>query len=130
MNNLLVVDDSELIRSRLVEMLRGLPGVCRVDTADNLSQMLDYVLGCPPSLAILDMHLPDGNALNILAVLKRIAPDMQIVMLSNDASEFNRAKCLEAGANAFFDKSTEFESALAWAQRKATGQNSNPHASR
>jgi DNA-binding NarL/FixJ family response regulator len=126
MNKLLVVDDSELIRSRLVEMLRGLPGVDSVDTAENLSQTLDYVFDCPPALTILDLHLPDGNALQILEVLKRIAPAMQIVMLSNDANEFNRAKCLKAGADAFFDKSTEFESALAWAQRQAAGQTANP----
>lgn len=121
MKKLLIVDDSELIRSRLADMLRGRPGVDSVDAVGNLSQALDYMLDCPPDLAILDLHLPDGNALQILGVFKRIAPVMPIVILTNDAGEFNRTRCLEAGADAFFDKSNEFETAMAWVQRQTAG---------
>lgn len=113
MKKLLVVDDSELIRLRLVDMLRGLPGIGAVDAVSNLSQTLDQVFACPPDLIVLDLHLPDGNARQILTTLKRIAPAMRIVVLTNDASDLNRRRCLEEGADAFFDKSTEFELLLA-----------------
>ncbi len=126
MKKLLVADDSELIRLRLVEMLRGLPGVDAVETAGNLAQTLDQVFECPPDLTVLDLHLPDGNAIQILAALKRIAPAMQIVVLTNDASEFNRRRCMEEGAGAFFDKSKEFEVALSWVQRQAAVATAQP----
>lgn len=132
MKKLLIVDDSELIRSRLADMLRGMPGIDSVDAVGNLSQALDYMFDCPPDLAILDLHLPDGNALQILPVLKHIAPAMPIVVLTNDASEFNRTRCLEAGGDAFFDKSNEFEIALAWVQRQIFGSDTQagPNAAR
>ena len=112
MTKLLVVDDSELIRNRLVDHLRTLPGVCEVEAVGTLSQMLDRIYGAPPSLLILDQHLPDGNAVQMLGVLKNVAPAMRVVILSNDASQFSRARCLKAGADAFYDKSREFEQLL------------------
>jgi len=41
-------------------------------------------------LTILDLHLPDGNAIQIIPALKLFAPAMRIAMLTNDASELNR----------------------------------------
>jgi two-component system OmpR family response regulator len=70
-------------------------------------------------MLILDLHLPDGNALQILPALRNLEPGMQIAVLSNDASEFSRTKCMQAGADWFFDKSTEFEKVLAVVQIQA-----------
>ena len=115
---ILVVDDSELITSRLVARLTAIPGMRDIDTADSLKQTLHCVEFRRPTLLILDLHLPDGDALQILPALKLLAPGMQIAMLTNDASEFNRTKCLQAGADWFFDKSTEFEDVLDLVQRQ------------
>lgn len=122
MLNALVVDDSELIRTRLAELLRSMPGMDAVDTAVNLAEALDRVDANPPSMLFLDLHLPDGNATQILGALRRRAPAMRIVMLTNDATEFNRGKCVAEGADAFFDKSTELDGALAWVQLLITAQ--------
>lgn len=108
----LVVDDSELIRERLADHLRAVPGVGEVEAVATLSQMLDRVRGAVPSLLILDQHLPDGNAVQVLGDLRKAAPAARIFMLSNDASQFSRARCLKAGADAFYDKSREFEQLL------------------
>ena len=40
-------------------------------------------------------------------------------VLTNDANQFVRDKCLKAGANWFFDKSTEFEEVIAVAGQQA-----------
>lgn len=126
MLNTLIVDDSELIRTRLAEMLRAMPGVDEVTMAANLTQTLDAVYEKPPSLLFLDLHLPDGNALQILGVLRRMAPGVRIIVLTNDSSDFIRRKCMEEGADAFFDKSTELEGALAWVQLVITARSMLP----
>lgn len=118
MTKLLVLDDSELIRSRLVGLLQGIPGTTDIDTAGTLEQALSCVQSAHPMLAILDLHLPDGDSVQILPALKQLAPGMQIAMLTNDASDFNRNKCLQAGADWFFDKSTEFEKMLYLVQQQ------------
>jgi DNA-binding NarL/FixJ family response regulator len=118
---LLIVDDSDLIRAGLISLLQGIPGIDSIHTAHSLAQALESVRSILPSMLILDLHLPDGNALSVLSALKDLAPDMQIVMLTNDASTFNRSKCLATGANWFFDKSMEYDSLLDLVRNQATG---------
>lgn len=117
---LLIVDDSELIRTSLLGLLAGIQGIDATYTADSLAQALDRVLQESPTLTILDLHLRDGNAIQILGTLKHLAPRMQVVMLTNDANAFNRSKCLQAGADWFFDKSTEFKQVIAVVQQHAS----------
>jgi DNA-binding NarL/FixJ family response regulator len=110
--SLLIVDDSELIRSSLKSLLEHISGVGSLLTACTLARGLQTVDTHHPHLTILDLNLPDGNAICMIQPMKRLAPEMQVAVLTNDASEFNRKKCLEAGASWFFDKSTEFEKLL------------------
>ena len=109
---LLIVDDSELIRARLLARLEAIPGIEAIHKAETLVQALKRVRCERPTLLILDIHLPEGNAIQIIGLMKEMAPGMQIAILTNDASEFTRRKCLAVGADWFFDKSTEFENLL------------------
>lgn len=109
LKRLLIADDSELVRTSLLGLLADIAGIDATYTADSLAQTLDRVLRVSPTLAILDLHLRDGNAIQILGTIKHLAPRIQIAVLTNDASDFNRTKCVQAGADWFFDKSTEFE---------------------
>lgn len=124
---LLVADDSELIRSRLVSMLDGIAGIDEIDTAETLVQTLHCVEQKHPTLLILDLHLADGNALRIIPTLKQLAPGMEVVVLTSDDSPFNRARCLQAGADWFFDKPTEFEKALMLVQLQAVANADHHH---
>jgi two-component system OmpR family response regulator len=72
-----------------------------------------------PTLVILDLHLSDGNAIPIIHAIKQLAPGMQLAMLTNDASALNRSKCMRAGADWFFDKSTEFDDLREVVQQQA-----------
>jgi len=127
MMKLLVADDSELIRSRLVGMLDGIAGIDEIDTADTVAQTLRCVEQKHPTLLILDLHLADGNALRIIPTLKQLAPDMEVVVLTSDDSPFNRARCLQAGVDWFFDKPTEFDKALLLVQLQAAANVEKHH---
>lgn len=116
---LLLVDDSELIRLSLRALLEPIAGIGIIHTADTLAQARESVSRLAPSLLILDIHLPDGHALQIIPVLKQLAPCMRMVIFTNDVNEFNRRKCLQAGADWFFDKSIEFDELLAVVQQQA-----------
>lgn len=118
---LLIVDDSELIRTRLLRLLNGIPGIEAIHTVDTLAQTLESVRRVSPTLVILDLHLSDGNSVQIINPLKQLEPGMKVAMLTNDASEFNRRKCLEMGADWLFDKSIEFENLLEMV-KKQVGQ--------
>lgn len=116
---LLVVDDSELIRSRLLGLLDGIPGLGSVHTAATLAQTLDWVCSVQPHLVLLDLHLPDGHALRLVPVLLALAPAMQIAILTADVGAYSRSRSLQAGAHWFFDKSTEFPAAVELVRQQA-----------
>lgn len=111
--NILVVDDSELIRLRLVRQIEALPGVERVMTASGCLLAQHLVASQPPALVVLDLHLPDGDPVRLIPQFKLDHPDLKVAVLTNDATDYNRRRCLQAGADWFFDKSTEFEQLLA-----------------
>lgn len=115
---LLIVDDSELISTCLAGLLEPIQGIVIYTTA-TLAQTLERVREILPTLVILDIHLPDGNAIQSMRTLKQLAPGMQIAMFTNDVNEFNRRKSQEAGADWFFDKSTEFENLLDVVRKQA-----------
>jgi two-component system OmpR family response regulator len=106
---LLIVDDSDLIRNSLTGLLLGIPGAQNIRCAATLHQGLESVRSHWPTWVVLDLHLADGYAIPRIQHVKTLSPGVQIAVLTNDASEFNRIRCMTAGANWFFDKSTEFE---------------------
>ncbi len=110
--SLLLVEDSALVRTSMLRLLESVPFIGEIEVAGTVALMLDRVRAAPPSMLIVDFHLPDGNALRTLPLLKALAPAMKIAAFSNDATTFHRAASLQAGADWFFDKSAEFPQLL------------------
>lgn len=102
----LVVDHVMLVRTRLVARLveAGLEVV-----AEATSSVL--ARGCArtyaPDVIVLDVELPDHGGLALIGELKLILPHAKIVVLTN-ALPYRR-HCLQVGADAFLDKSAEFD---------------------
>jgi two-component system OmpR family response regulator len=118
MMKLLIVDDSELILSRLVDWLRSLSASIQIDTATTLDQAQERVRTYKPDMLILDLSLPDGNAINKIEEFKALTPHMGIAVFTNDACDFTRVKCLFAGADWFFDKSSDVTELIAIVQQQ------------
>jgi DNA-binding NarL/FixJ family response regulator len=61
---------------------------------------------------ILDLALPDGLGTRIIKPLKRLSPTLRVAMLTLLAGPVYRERCLQLGADWFFDKATETEDLL------------------
>ena len=55
-------------------------------------------------LVFLDIHLPDGNGIELLEEVGRISPNVKIAIMSGDASETNRENAFSGGALQFLEK--------------------------
>lgn len=111
--NLLIVDDSELIRTRLISLLDRVAGIASIDQAATLAHAMERVRYQPPDLVILDLHLPDGLGTEIIGSLKQMAPNLRIAVLTFCGEDAYRKQCLALGADWFFDKASEFDALLA-----------------
>ncbi len=104
-----VCDDSATVRRRLVAMALDLPEVTVVGQAGDCPGCLKAVRQARPDVVILDIRMPGGSGIEVLRQLKLEHPAPKVVMLSNYAYDQYRVGCREAGADYFFDKSTEFD---------------------
>ncbi|HEX8237255.1 MAG TPA: response regulator transcription factor [Abditibacteriaceae bacterium] len=108
-----IADDSAMVRERLVSMLCDVEGVEVAGEAEDVLQATDLIRELKPDAVTLDIRMPGGTGLDVLKQIRRDVPQFQqapvVIMLSNYSHALYRRKAMDAGANFFFDKSTEFE---------------------
>jgi len=105
-----IVDDSSVVRERLVAMLSELGGVEIVGQAEDAFSALEAIPILKPDVVILDIYMPgSATGMYVLERIRRERNPPTIIMLTNYSYDQYKTRCLEAGASFFFDKSTEFE---------------------
>ena len=124
--NVLVIDGSDRIRSRVTDRLRSVPGVATVVATGTFREGFALLQSDRFGLAILELHLPDGSASPMADAMKRASNGLVVAVLSNDADPVNRRLCKKAGVDLFFDKSLEFDKLLQLTAELASAQPSGP----
>ena len=104
----LVIDDSAVIRRRLVSLLTEIDGVQLVGEAEDAMSGADLIRRLQPDVVILDIRMPDRSGIGLLEDIKNDAEVPTIIILTNYPYAAYRKRCMDLGANHFFDKSTEF----------------------
>ncbi len=104
----LIVDDSAVIRHRLVSMLSEIPGVQLVGEASGAVEGAELIRSEHPDAVILDIRMPDRSGIGLLEDIKNDPERPTIIILTNYPYSAYQKRCMELGARHFFDKSTEF----------------------
>jgi DNA-binding NarL/FixJ family response regulator len=105
---LFIADDSVQIRKRLIEMLSELPEVEVTGEAGDAPEAIREIRRLDPDMVILDIRMPGGNGIDVLREIKEKSHPA-IIMLTNYPYPQYRKKCMDLGADYFFDKATDFE---------------------
>jgi DNA-binding NarL/FixJ family response regulator len=109
MKQVLIVDDSEQIRKRLVEMLSESTQICIVGQTGNGEDALKMLRRLKPDTAIVDIRLPGSSGIELLKEIKALYPETTVIMLTNFDSPQYRSQCRRLGADHFLNKTLEFE---------------------
>jgi len=104
-----IADDSTVLRDRLIEMLSELPGLEIIGHAQAVPEACASIKNLNPDVVILDIRMPGGSGIDVLQDIKKDKQSPLVIILTNYPYPQYRKKCLELGADYFFDKSTEFE---------------------
>jgi YesN/AraC family two-component response regulator len=105
----LIADDSLIVREHLVTMLDELAGIKVVGQAENVAEAISGIRILQPDVVILDIQMPGGNGIDVLQTIKQDEVAPMVIILTNYPYLAYRQKCLQAGADFFLDKSTEFD---------------------
>ena len=109
----LIAESSTVIREKLVTVLGNVEGVEIVGQARDAATARALARDTKPDLTVMDSLDYSGDSIGLLQYLKAIRPDGTVIVLTNFADAENRDMCIRNGADYFFDKSTEFEKAVA-----------------
>jgi DNA-binding NarL/FixJ family response regulator len=104
-----VADDSALVRERLAELISEIEGVEVVGQAGDAHEALEGIRLLRPDAVVLDIRMPGNNGIQVLEAMKKSTAAPVVIVLTAFPYPQYRKKCLEAGADYFFDKATEFE---------------------
>ena len=103
--NVLVVDDHDIFRLGVRQVLDRLSQPCNIREAASLREALDLLQQAPVDLMMLDLGLGDDFALGALPRLRAAAPAARILVLTSMPEDLYAERCLRAGADGFVVKS-------------------------
>lgn len=100
-----VIEDDWRLREQLVEILATSPDISCVGAFGSAEEALERIPGRIPDIVLMDIKLPGMSGIECVAKLKRLAPGLQIIMVTifEDSERIFRA--LKAGASGYLVKS-------------------------
>lgn len=103
-----LAEDSPMIQQRLRALLTPVAGVEVVGVADAPQAAVDGIAATGADLAIIDLSLIGGSGLTVLDRLAVWPQPIVKIVLTNFAMPSFRDRCMDAGADYFFDKTRDF----------------------
>jgi two-component system response regulator DevR len=93
-----LVDDHEIVRRGVRELLEAEPGLVVVGEASSVEEALARIPAAQPQVAVLDVRLPDGNGVALCRELRDLLPDLACLMLTSFADDEAMLDAVLAGA--------------------------------
>jgi two-component system chemotaxis response regulator CheY len=113
-SEILIVDDSQVMRQMILACLRAEVGLSFTQAASGLEAIEKLSLG-QFSLVVLDLNMPDINGFEVIEFIR--AQDtlrgLPILIVTTRGDEGSRSRALDAGADAFMTKPFSPEEILA-----------------
>jgi DNA-binding NtrC family response regulator len=107
MNKILIVDDDELMRTTLRDLLEanGYP----VMVASGGRQGVELFRKEPPSATLLDLRMPDMDGIETMQELKKLDPDVPIIFVTAHAEIPAAVDAIKRGAYDFIVKPPKYD---------------------
>lgn len=96
-----LIDDHELVRRGLRDVLAGAREVTIIGEAATAAQAVREVLRLVPDVVLLDVRLPDGSGVDVCRRVRAQAPSVRFLMLTSYDDPEALVASLRAGASGF-----------------------------
>jgi DNA-binding NarL/FixJ family response regulator len=116
----LLVDDHAAFRQPLAFMLGRERGIDVVAQAGSVAEA-EPLLGLA-DVAVLDLHLPDGEGIDLIRRMRTVNPTCRVLLLTATAGQEEKARAVEAGADGVMHKSASIGDVLGAIRKLATGE--------
>lgn len=99
-----LVDDHEIVRRGVADLLRAVSGIEVVAEAGTVAQGLSRIIATRPDVALLDMRLPDGNGIDLCRELRSQLDGIRCIILTAYDDDDALVAAVVAGASGYLLK--------------------------
>ena len=107
---IIIADDDKSIRTVLAQALTR--AGCRVRVTGAISTLWRWLEEGEGDVLVTDVMMPDGDALDILPVLKRKRPDLPVIVMSAQNTVMTAIRASETGAYEYLPKPFDLKEVL------------------
>ncbi len=122
MSRVLIADDHGVVREGLRRVLSRMPDIEIVGEAANGGQALEMTRRLEPDLILLDLSMPGGGGLDVLARLKSELPNTPVLVLTMHPEEQYAERAFRYGAMGFVSKGSAVDELLEAVRRVLDGK--------
>ncbi|UXY31850.1 response regulator [Streptomyces sp. HUAS TT20] len=117
-----LLDDHEVVRRGVHDLLNDHPDITVVGEAGTVEQALTRVPALRPDVAVLDVRLPDGDGVTVCRELRSQMPDLACLMLTSFDDEEALLDSIMAGASGYVLKQIQGSDLVSAVRTVAAGQ--------
>ncbi|WP_433599327.1 response regulator [Nocardia sp. CA-135953] len=104
MTSVFLVDDHQIVRRGVKDLIDSEPDLEVVGEAGTASQALARIPALRPQVAVLDVRLPDGNGIELCRELLNQHPELRCLILTSFTDEQAMLDAILAGASGYVVK--------------------------
>lgn len=107
--NVLITDDSAIVRKRLVAMFSRIVNGEDISYAEDAAEAIDSIQELNPDAIILDIRMPGGSQMDVPPRIARSNQTHRVTAPNDYPHRQRRTNYADVGADFFSDRSTEFD---------------------
>ncbi|WP_072803043.1 response regulator [Rhodococcoides yunnanense] len=104
MTTVFLVDDHEIVRRGLIDIIETDPDLTVIGEAGSVGSALARIPALRPDVAVLDVQLPDGNGVELCRELMSTMPELRCLMLTSFTEDQAMLDAILAGAKGYIVK--------------------------
>jgi two-component system response regulator DevR len=116
-----LVDDHEVVRRGVAEVLEDDPGITVAGEAGSVAEALARVPAVRPDVVVIDMRLPDGDGADLCRTLRARVPGLRCLVLTSFSEQDALEAAIRAGASGFLLKQVRGPALISAVRAVASG---------
>jgi two-component system response regulator DevR len=104
MTRVFLVDDHEIVRRGIADLINAEPDLDVIGEAETAKQAIGRIAATVPDVVVLDVHLPDGSGIDVCRDVRSANPSVRCLLLTAFDDDTAGSAAVLAGASGYILK--------------------------
>lgn len=119
---IIIADDHQMFLEGICALFQDVPEVAVVSTALNGREVMETLKRIKVDIVVTDISMPEMDGVNLSKSIKKMHPDIKVLVLSTYNDSTTIGKCIEHGVDGYLLKNAEKQELLKALQTIAKGE--------